>query len=259
MLSLPSTFHFVRLLLFLVVLVNVSCVGPLQKLAALNTVPKGWWHGEGVAGKPKIVIDLTAQEVRYYKSGTLVGESPISSGREGHSTMTGTYHIIEKDVDHRSSIYGAYCDDNRQIVVPDVDCTKDECPKGTHFIGASMPFFMRISGGVGMHEGYLPGYPASHGCIRLPREMAEAFYFATPVGTPVEIQGDASLAESRKTTLTPPEASTPKPKKSASNGTVAVKTQTPPKSDATKSWWQRMTEPKRRPGLISFGTTQYLE
>jgi lipoprotein-anchoring transpeptidase ErfK/SrfK len=50
-----------------------------------------------------------------------------------------------------------------------------------------MPFFMRFSGAIGMHEGYLPGYPASHGCIRLPKHMAEIFFKAASVGTPVEV------------------------------------------------------------------------
>ncbi len=55
------------------------------------------------------------------------------------------------------------------------------------FQGAPMPFFMRITGGVGMHEGYLPGYPASHGCIRMPGKMAEIFFTNVDVGTPVAI------------------------------------------------------------------------
>ena len=51
-----------------------------------------------------------------------------------------------------------------------------------------MPYFLRVHGGVGMHAGYLPGYPASHGCIRLPKEMALKFFEDAPVGTPVEIR-----------------------------------------------------------------------
>jgi len=57
-----------------------------------------------------------------------------------------------------------------------------------------MHYFMRVVGAIGMHEGYLPGYPASHGCIRLPTNMAAAFYHATPHGTPVQIVGNAALA-----------------------------------------------------------------
>jgi hypothetical protein len=57
-----------------------------------------------------------------------------------------------------------------------------------------MRYFMRIVGGIGMHEGYLPGYPASHGCIRLPTKMAAIFFEHTPQGTPVEVIGAGSLA-----------------------------------------------------------------
>ena len=68
-----------------------------------------------------------------------------------------------------------------------VELGKDPKPPGTHFKGAPMPFFMRIVGGVGMHAGYLPGYPASHGCIRMPQFMAENFFKSVSVGTPVTI------------------------------------------------------------------------
>tara|TARA_R110002049_G_scaffold170429_2_gene337053 strand:- start:183 stop:515 length:333 start_codon:yes stop_codon:yes gene_type:complete len=61
-----------------------------------------------------------------------------------------------------------------------------------------MRYFMRITGGIGMHEGYLPGYPGSHGCIRLPSDMARIIYNATPYGTPVAVVGSGyhALAES---------------------------------------------------------------
>ena len=254
-------------LLALSALLLCNCAGPV-KMPGMNTAPQGWWRGKGVAGKPKIDIDLSEQVIHYFKGGQLVGVSPISSGREGHSTMTGSYRVTDKDIDHRSSIYGAYCDSNRQIVVPDVDCTKDERPKGTQFIGAAMPFFMRICGGVGMHEGYLPGYPASHGCIRLPRQMAEAFFFASPVGTSVEIHGDASIAAARNAPAViplPPGESDSKPKTkeakpapqiaSAPAAPAQVKPKT--KGDERKSWWRRGNEAKPKP--LPFGTTVYLQ
>ncbi len=145
-------------------------------------------------GKPKIVINLSTQRLQYYKGGELVGVSPISSGRESNGTVTGTYRIIEKDMDHRSSLFGAYADMEGNLVQEDVDTRTDALPKGAKFIGASMRYFMRIVGGIGMHEGYLPGYPASHGCIRLPTKMAAIFFRETPHGTPVEIIGQGSLA-----------------------------------------------------------------
>lgn len=163
-----------------------SCSSPEEEMAA-----QGWWTGDKVQGSPKILIDLNRQVVRYYKGGKLCGAAPISSGREGHGTVRGNYRIMEKDSDHRSSIYGSFVTDDGRIVDGDVDARSDRAPPGTHFLGASMRSFMRISGGIGMHEGYLPGFAASHGCIRLPSRMAAIFYRATPVGTPVEIVGDA--------------------------------------------------------------------
>lgn len=153
-----------------------------------------FWIGDQVAGSPRIVIDLSAQRARYYKGGKLVGVSPIASGREGHATPTGSFKITEKDVYHRSSIYGAYVDGSGNVTVEDVDVRIDSRPEGSRFVGAKMHYFMRVVGAVGMHEGYLPGYPASHGCIRLPTKMASIFYHATPYGTPVQIVGNAANA-----------------------------------------------------------------
>lgn len=157
---------------------------------------RAWWAGEGVAGKPRIVINLSEQRVRYFKGDQLVGVSPISSGRESHATLNGKFHIMEKDLDHRSSIYGAYLDEQGNMVKEDVDSRRDPAPKNARFVGASMRYFMRIFSGIGMHEGYLPGYPASHGCIRLPSKMAAIFFQETPEGTLVEITGAGSLASS---------------------------------------------------------------
>jgi len=156
--------------------------------------PEAYWKGDGVSGPRKIVIDLSDQQLRYFKGGQLVGVAPISSGRESHSTKTGSYRIQEKDIDHRSSIYGSFIDATGNVIDDDVDTRKDKAPPGARYEGAGMRYFMRVTGGIGMHEGYLPGYPASHGCIRLPTKMAAIFYNETPVGTPVEIVGHASLA-----------------------------------------------------------------
>ncbi len=73
------------------------------------------------------------------------------------------------------------------IVKENVDVRKDPRPPGSTFVGASMPYFLRIVGGVGLHAGYLPGYPASHGCIRMPESKAERFFYAARVGTPVTV------------------------------------------------------------------------
>jgi hypothetical protein len=146
-----------------------------------------YWRGDGVTGSPRIEIALGEQKLRYYRGGQLVGESPVSTGREGFQTVVGRFAICEKDLDHESSMFGDYVDAMGRVVQSDVDARKDPRPAGTRFDGADMRWFMRITGATGMHAGYLPGFPASHGCIRLPAGMAEIFFRETPMGTPVEI------------------------------------------------------------------------
>jgi lipoprotein-anchoring transpeptidase ErfK/SrfK len=149
--------------------------------------PISYWDGDGVQGPPSIKIYLKEQRAYFYKADVLVGESQVSAGREGHNTPIGNYKIIQKDKDHASSLYGDYVDANGNAVQKDVELGKDPKPPGAMFKGAPMPYFMRIVGGVGMHEGYLPGYPASHGCIRMPGKMAETFFNNVDLGTPVQI------------------------------------------------------------------------
>jgi hypothetical protein len=146
-----------------------------------------YWNGEGMGGRPSIKIDLGAQRAYFYRGGQLAGVSIVSTGREGHDTPPGKFHVTDKDIDHASSLYGDYVDPSGQVVVPNVQNKKDPRPPGTVFRGASMPYFLRIHGEIGVHAGYLPGYPASHGCIRIPETMAEKFYQYAPIGTPVEV------------------------------------------------------------------------
>ena len=145
-----------------------------------------YWDGDGLGGKPSIKIRLSEQRAYFYKSGLLVGVSQLSTGREGLITPTGTFSIIQKDISHVSSKYGDFVDDAGNVVKPNVSVS-DPKPPGTHFKGAPMPYFMRIVDGVGMHAGYLPGYPASHGCIRMPEFMAQNFFKSVSTGTPVTI------------------------------------------------------------------------
>ena len=115
-------------------------------------------------------------------------QSPISSGRYGHLTETGSFKVIEKERSHSSSIYGKIVDASGRTVIADADVDM-HVPRGCRFIPAPMPYFMRFHGSDGMHAGYLPGYPASHGCVRMPDQMAIAFYNAVDVGTPVTVFG----------------------------------------------------------------------
>lgn len=191
-----------------------GCSSPTPPAPAAPAATQGWWKGDAVPGAPRLVIDLSRQHVSYYKGGQLVGVSPISSGREGNSTRTGSFRISQKDLHHRSSLYGDYVDASGNVVVSDVDVRRDPRPEGTRFLGANMRYFMRVTGAIGMHEGYLPGYPASHGCIRLPTHMAAAFFHATPLGTPVQVVGHASnfVPEPPKPAAQPP-APRPEPRR----------------------------------------------
>ncbi len=147
-----------------------------------------YWDGDSVGGSPSVKISLGEQRAYFYKGGVLVGVSQLSTGREGLNTPLGNFKIIQKDKDHASSLFGDYVDSAGTVVVPNVDIKKDpKPPQGAHFKGTPMPYFMRIVSGTGMHAGYLPGYPASHGCIRMPEFMAENFFKSVSVGTPVTI------------------------------------------------------------------------
>ncbi len=160
---------------------------PANPLGGSGQRDDSWWRGDGVTGTPAIKLDLSDQRAYFYKGGVLVGESPISSGDESHRTPTGTFKVTQKSPNHRSNLYGDYVDAYGNVVVAGVDSRKDKRPPGTKYRGASMPYFLRFNGGIGTHGGYLPGYPASHGCVRLPVHMAEKFYRNSPHGTRVSV------------------------------------------------------------------------
>ena len=131
------------------------------------------WDAKGAPSGPLLLtIDLTAQRVMVYRDGALIAASAISTGTMGRETPTGVFTILEKKVMHRSTTY-------------------DDAP---------MPYMQRLtSKGIAIHAGDLPGYPASHGCIRLPNEFAKQLYGVTQIGTPVMITDDAEIAaENRK-------------------------------------------------------------
>ncbi len=150
--------------------------------------PVGFWHGDDVSGSPKIVVHLGEQKAYFFKGKNLVGETTVSSGKPGFGTPPGHYHIVSKDKDHVSSEFGDYVDDEGNVVRSNIDVRKDRKPPGSHFDGAKMPYCMHFNGGYAMHQGYVPPYAASHGCIRLPQEMAPHFYNAAHEGTPVIVK-----------------------------------------------------------------------
>ena len=194
----------IRLFLLSTLVLLASCQsggmrGQTQYLEAFpsNTVPHSamynadqvsYWDGDGVGGAASIVIDLSDQKAYFYKGGTLAGVSALSTGDEKHETKTGNFKIFEKDQWHKSNLYGDFVDGAGTVVMANIDVTKDKPPPGTRFEGSKMHHFMRFSGGIGMHEGFLPGYPASHGCVRMPPHMAAIFYNNVAKGTPVTVR-----------------------------------------------------------------------
>jgi lipoprotein-anchoring transpeptidase ErfK/SrfK len=141
-------------------------------------------------GNSRVRISLSKQRVYLMVGDQVYIDSPISSGKRAGMTPTGQFSVMEKDPNHRSNVYGEFVDSKGRTVRSGVSTKVDSAPSGTHYVGAPMKWFCRLtSQGVGMHVGILPGYPASHGCIRLPAEIAPLIYEKVKVGTPVTIEG----------------------------------------------------------------------
>lgn len=111
-----------------------------------------WEKREAYANPLRMVIVLDIQRMYVFDGDDLVGFTTVSTGKKGKETPTGVFNILQKKVYHESNIYA----------------------------NAPMPFMQRLTwDGIALHEGYNPGYPASHGCIRLPKIFAKALYDAT--------------------------------------------------------------------------------
>jgi len=158
---------------------------PTAVAPAPTPPPMGYWNGDGVSGSPKIVVSISEQHAYFFKGKNLVGESTVSTGKPGFGTPPGHYTVLSKDAAHVSTVFGDYVDDMGNVVKSNIDSRKDSRPPGSHYDGARMPYAMFFRGGYAMHQGYVPPYAASHGCIRVPKEMAETFFNNAPVCTPV--------------------------------------------------------------------------
>jgi lipoprotein-anchoring transpeptidase ErfK/SrfK len=136
----------------------------------------------------RIVVSIPKQRAYLMIGEEIVADAPISSGKRGHESPRGHMRVLEKDPNHHSSLYGDFVDGSGRIVRGGVSARIDSAPSGTHFAGAAMKWFLRLTeDGVGMHIGILPGYPASHGCIRESVDGAKLFYDHVKVGTPVDV------------------------------------------------------------------------
>jgi lipoprotein-anchoring transpeptidase ErfK/SrfK len=136
-----------------------------QLLIGLGTV---LWAGTALASQSRVIINLSEQRAYLVEQGRVTLIYPIASGKPGWSTPTGSFSIIRKDIDHRSGSFGSVINASGSVVNSNATPTSP-APTGCHFRPAPMPYYMEFSPAIGMHAGYLPGYPASHGCVRMPK------------------------------------------------------------------------------------------
>lgn len=121
------------------------------------------WNDAGAAGPVRILVNIPLQRAYVYRGETLIALSPISTGASGYDTPVGAFTVLEKDANHRSNIYS----------------------------NAPMPFMLRLTwGGIAIHAGMNPGYPASHGCVRVPMAFAKKLYGIVGLGAQVVVTDD---------------------------------------------------------------------
>jgi lipoprotein-anchoring transpeptidase ErfK/SrfK len=152
------------------------------------------WHDDGGPGKVSVSISLTDQIAEFQRGGRDIGWCYVATGREGHATQPGSYRITEKIVDKYSGYYG-WIEDGMGNVVNGDATPATRVPKGMTYVPAPMPYWMRLTPqGIGMHGGLIPepGKPASHGCIRMPKDFAPILFDAVEVGTHVTISNGKS-------------------------------------------------------------------
>jgi hypothetical protein len=141
---------------------------PQETMREIDSLVPGdfTWHPERQpAGPVSAIVSLPQQLVHVYRNGVRIAVSTCSTGKKGHRTPTGVFVVLQKDKRHFSSTYN----------------------------NAPMPNMNRLTwSGIALHAGQLPGYPASHGCVRLPMEFSEKLFEITELGTPVIVADEAS-------------------------------------------------------------------
>jgi L,D-transpeptidase catalytic domain len=137
---------------------------PTGKPTATLKPGEYWWNPQlSPSGPVVVLVSIPQQTMHVYRNGILIGRSTVSTGSKGHATPGGVFSILEKKQTHRSKKY-----DN-----------------------APMPYMQRLTWtGIAMHSGALPGYPASHGCVRLPYDFSQSLFKATEKGGTVVVGDD---------------------------------------------------------------------
>lgn len=132
--------------------------------------PGQWvWYAEAVPEGPMLMlVSINQQKAYLYRNGIRVAVSTVSTGKKGHETPTGVFTILQKNKDHKSNLY-----------------------KDAKNNAASMPYMQRLTwDGIALHSGNLPGYPASHGCVRMPDGFAQRLFTETDLGMTVIVSND---------------------------------------------------------------------
>lgn len=149
------------------------------------------WNGSG-RKISHVVIDTNEQRARFYDGQEQIGWTRIASGVSAHPTPSGEFEVLEKVAKKRSNLYGRIYNAKGGLHKSNAH-SSDPIPAGGKFVGARMPNFMRMTyDGIGMHAGPIPrpGQPASHGCIRLPKEVASSLFSKVDIGTRVTVIGN---------------------------------------------------------------------
>jgi len=179
-----STLQGFFLIVLLPLWLNMGCSNVGSPQAKLKPGQYEWHPERSPSGPLLVVVSVDDQMAYVYRNGVNIARSTVSTGMTGHDTPTGVFTILQRDVDHESSIYK----------------------------GAKMPYMQRLTwGGVAMHAGNLPGYPASHGCVRLPYEFSQKLYSLTRNGSTVVITNRAATPSRSSQPASLLLASKPKP------------------------------------------------
>ncbi|MCG2840295.1 L,D-transpeptidase [Sandaracinobacter sp. RS1-74] len=127
------------------------------------------WNGDlAPEGPMTVIVHLPTQRAYVYRNGIRIGVTTVSTGKKGHKTPTGIFTILQKNKDHKSNLYN----------------------------NAPMPYMQRLTwDGIALHAGNLPGYPASHGCIRMPMEFSKKLFEASSMGMTVVVTNDRVTPE----------------------------------------------------------------
>ena len=132
-----------------------------------------------------VLISISKQRAYLITGDQIAVDSPISSGKRGHTTPTGSFTILQKDKDHRSNLYGDYKDSKGRTVRGGISAQIDSAPSGTHFVGAPMKWFMRLTNeGVGMHVGLCRVILHPMGVSACRSRPPQLFYSKVKIGTP---------------------------------------------------------------------------